>query len=163
MQSEFKITSTSATFYLRFDCCFRGDSQVLMSDMTTKKISDLTLGDSVMTYNASRNIMEANEVVDAKVAHILRNTKVVLENGTVINMNEYHPLWTKEGWKSITGYRNLPILTTKDQLLASDGTYLAIESIQSTKIELETYYTLTVANNNNFYVNGILAQGNIAD
>lgn len=43
------------------------------------------------------------------------------------------------------------------------GDYVAIKSIEEVEINTATYYTIKVANNNNFYVNGYLAQGKDKD
>jgi intein/homing endonuclease len=47
--------------------------------------------------------------------------------------------------------------------LNSEGKYIGIKSIENVVIDEATYYTLKVEGNNNFYVNGILAQGKDKD
>lgn len=157
------LQSSSGGIWAQKDCCFDGTSWVLMSDGTHKALSDLAIGDTIMTYNEETGTIDANEVTALGTAALRAIKILTLEDGTEIRMNAYHPMWTEEGWKSIIGYKGLPILTTEDKLLNSSGEYVAVKEICSETIDKETYYTIKIANNNNFYVNGYLAQGKDKD
>jgi hypothetical protein len=163
MAMIFEITGTSATFSSYTDCCFEGTSQILMADGTTKNLSEISIGEKLITYNEQTGVNEINEVTALGTAAVNHNTIIVLEDGTIIQMNKYHPLWTEDGWKSIVRHRNLPKLTEADKLMNNNGDYVAIKSIEEVEIDTATYYTIKVANNNNFYVNGYLAQGKDKD
>lgn len=157
------LTSTSGYVDFWYDCCFAGESKILMADNTEKALVDVAIGDMVMTYDEITGISTANEVIALGTVELNNSTKLVLEDGTVIHMNKYHPMWTESGWKSIVGYKEMSRLTTEDKLLNNNGEYVAIKAIEDSEIEKETYYTIKVANNNNFYVNGYLAQGKDKD
>lgn len=163
MSQIFEITSTSARFSTYTDCCFEGTSQILLADSTTKNLSEISIGEKLITYNEQTGINEINEVTALGTAPVNHNTIIVLEDDTIIQMNKYHPLWTEDGWKSIVRHRNLPKLTEADKLMNNNGDYVAIKSIEEVEIDTTTYYTIKVANNNNFYVNGYLAQGKERD
>ena len=156
---------TSASGYVDFwyDCCFDGQSKVLMADNTEKALADVVVGDMVMTYDEITGASAANEVTALGTVELDNIAEITLEDDTVIRMNIYHPMWTEEGWKSIVGYKGLPRLTTEDKLLNNNGEYIAIKLVERVDIDKQTYYTLKVANNNNFYVNGYLAQGKDKD
>lgn len=163
MSQLFKITGASATFSGYSDCCFEGASQILLADGTTKNLSEISIGEKLITYNEQTGVNEINEVTALGTADVNHNTIIVLEDDTIIQMNKYHPLWTENGWKSIVRHRNLPKLTEADKLMNNNGDYVAIKSIEEVEIDTATYYTIKVANNNNFYVNGYLAQGKEKD
>lgn len=163
MSKVWKMTGTTAALSPYSDCCFDGASQILMADNTTKSLVDVAIGDRVITYNETTQIEEPNEVISLGTADLGHIAAITLEDGTAIRLNPYHPMWTENGWKSLIGHKGLPILTQSDKLMNKNGEYVAIKSIENIDIETETYYTLKVANNNNFYVNGYLAQGKDKD
>lgn len=161
----YNLLSTSATVQITtYDCCFAPESQVLMADGSTKAIVDVEIGDKVLTYNETSGAQEAHEVTTLGNVKLQDFTQITMANGNTIEMNKYHPLYTTDGWKSLTRHRGMPELTANDKLLAINGDYIDIDNIDTIKdMELKTYYTLKVANNNNFYVNGYLAQGKDKD
>lgn len=164
MSIVYQINTTGTiTFSGYTDCCFEGTSQILMADGTTKNLSEISIGEKLMAYNEQTGVNEINEVTALGTAAVNHNTTIVLEDDTIIQMNKYHPLWTEDGWKSIVRHRNLPKLTEADKLMNNNGDYVAIKSIEEVEIDTATYYTIKVANNNNFYVNGYLAQGKDKD
>jgi hypothetical protein len=93
--------------------------------------------------------------------------RVTLEDGTSVTMNEYHPLRTQDGWKSLTNYHNYPTLTESDSLFKENLSYVKISSIERWA-ELNpviTYHldvrdndeVIDIDTNDNFFVNGICA------
>ena len=161
----YNLLASSATVSVTtYDCCFAPESQVLMADGNTKAVVDVEIGDKVLTYNEISGEQETNEVTALGNVKLQDYTQITMANGDIIKMNKYHPLWTEDGWKSLTRHENMPELTESDKLLTTNGEYMAIDSIETINdMELKTYYTLKVANNNNFYVNGYLAQGKDKD
>jgi hypothetical protein len=163
MQVIFLIGDEAASVALHPDCCFEGASKVLLPNGATKALVDINIGDTVMSYNETTGAIEENKITALGTVELRRATQITLENDTVIRMNIYHPLYTQDGWKSITRYNGLPELTIEDKLLNSEGEYIGIKSIENVVIDEATYYTLKVEGNNNFYINGILAQGKDKD
>lgn len=157
------LASTTGSVNFREDCCFDGGSKVLLPNGATEALVDINIGDTVMSYNETTGTIEENKVTALGTVQLRSATEITLADDTVIRMNIYHPLYTQDGWKSITRYNGLPELTIEDKLLNSEGEYIGIKSIENVVIEEETYYTLKVEGNNNFYVNGILAQGKDKD
>lgn len=136
------------------DCCFVAGTQVLMADGSTKNIEDVVVGDLVMSYNEEMNEYETDEVIglitNPNTTDIAR---VNLEDGTNVEMNAYHPVYTEEGWKSLTQHEGLPLLTENDKLLSSDGKFVGISSIDRwTEENPITTYNLSIKKNHNFFV-----------
>ena len=135
-------------------CCFVAGTQVLMADGTTKNIEDVKIGDVVLSYNESIDEYE-NNVVDGLITNpkTTNLARVKLLDGTSIEMNKYHPIYTEEGWKSLTNYRGLPKLTDNDKVLSVKGEFIEIHSIESWEEETPiTTYNLSVSNNHNYFV-----------
>ena len=80
-------------------------------------------------------------------------------------MRPYHPLYTNEGWKSLTEYKNFPLLKIRDELKTINGYTKLINVSYETVSPIDTY-TLSVVDldeiydndeNDNYYANGICA------
>ena len=136
------------------ECCFVSGTQVWMEDGTTKNIEDVEIGDVVLSYNET-----TSEYENCVVTKLITNpnttnlARVILVDGTTIEMNEYHPIYTKEGWKSLTNYKDFPTLTKEDEVLSTNGKYIKIDLIERWTEEMPiTTYNLTVEKNHNYFV-----------
>ena len=167
------ITDLRNTTYIASEfCCFVPGTQVLMSiDGETKAIEDVKPGDEIVSYN-----VETGENYVARVVGvgINRNSthmaKVYFENGTKVEMTSYHPLYTKEGFHSITNYMGYDTLVEGDLVKTVNGWSEVVE-IELYTTEPITTYNLAVKDfneiidneeNDCFYVNGILAHNTIS-
>jgi hypothetical protein len=156
------------TYYVTLWGCFVAGTQVLTSlDGATKNIEEVQVGDDVVSYD-----VDNNENYEAIVTHKYVNNasynmaKVTCSDGTVLEMTDVHPLYTKEGWKSITGYHGYPELKVGDIVKTIDD-WSEITSIDCYKLnEPVTTYTFNVKDkdeeldidtNDGFYANGVLA------
>ena len=156
------------TFYVDFiDCCFVAGTQVLCDlDGNTKNIENCKAGDIVVSYN-----VETGKNYLAKVQRLIVNpkatsmAKIYLEDGTMLDMTDYHPLYTKEGFKSLTNHNGLPTLTEQDYVRTTEG-FTKIAKIERYTTEPMVTYNLDIIDfdeeidndeNDNFYVNGIAA------
>ena len=90
--------------------------------------------------------------------------KVYLEDGTVLDMTDYHPLYTKEGFKSLTNYMGFETLTEQDYVKTKEG-YTKISKIERYTTEPIVTYNLDIIDfneeidndeNDNFFANGIV-------
>lgn len=148
------------------NCCFVAGTQVL-SDLegNTKNIEDYRKGDTVVSYN-----VKTGEKYLAKVNSLIINpkatnmAKVYLEDGTVLDMTDYHPLYTKEGFKSLTNYMGFETLTEQDYVKTKEG-YTKISKIERYTTEPIVTYNLDIVDfneeidndeNDNFFANGIV-------
>ena len=135
-------------------CCFVAGTPVLLANGITKNIEDVEVGDKVLSYNETTNEYEEDEVIGLITNPNTTNiARITLVDGTKIEMNEYHPIYTENGWKSLTNYNNLPTLTKEDKVLSTNGEFKEILSMEQW-IEDEPIlsYNLTVKNNHNYFV-----------
>lgn len=157
MELEIKLSNPTQKVELRIEavgCCFVSGTKVLMHDGTTKKIEDIKIGEKVLTYNESTKKYETGNVTNLITNPNTTNiARVTLIDGTSIEMNEYHPICTEEGWKSLINYNNLPSLTKDDKVLSNNGKFIQIKTINCWKEEKPiTTYNLTVETNHNYFV-----------
>ena len=129
-------------------------TQVHMDNGTTKNIEDVKIGDTVLSYNEA-----IKEYENCKVTGLITNpnttnlARITLEDKTIIEMNEYHPIYTQEGWKSLTNYNGLPTLTEYDKVLSINGEFIEISTIECwiEETPIKTY-NLSVEKNHNYFV-----------
>ena len=136
------------------ECCFVAGTQVLLADGTTKNIEDVEVGDKVLSYNETTNEYEEDEVIGLITnPNTINIARITLVDGTKIEMNEYHPIYTEDGWHSLTNHENLPTLTKEDKVLSTNGEFKEILSIEQwTEEEPILSYNLIVKNNHNYFV-----------
>ena len=138
-------------------CCFLPNTLVNTSNGKVK-IEDIKVGDFVGCYDS-----EYKDYIYGNVTKVIKNTNITelatleLENGTKVQFNSYHPILTKEGWKSLTNFNDYPTLTENDIMVLG-------EKIKSIRIEtLDTPligYNLVVEPYNNFVIESrIVAEG----
>ena len=159
----------NATYYISYWlCCFVAGTKVLTSlEGETKNIEDLNIGDTVISYN-----METKENYETVICNHHINTKsndmakITCADGTILEMTAYHPLYTKDGWKSLTKHNDYEELVIGDIVKTIDdwSEVISIERyILATPINT---YTINVKDkneeididiNDGFYANGVLA------
>lgn len=140
-------------------CCFVKGSQVRISlDGTAKNIEDLKAGEQIVVYNEDKKKFELSTVSDTpRNNNVTDKATIVLENGITIEMNAYHPLLTTKGYRSLTEYEGLPLLTDKDILVTINGE-IKIKQIVRETIEPITMYNLSVnGEHHNYVVNSVVA------
>ena len=154
-------------YHIFQDCCFIAGTQVSINNNQTVNIEDIRSGDSVMSYN-----IETGENYLTTVKKLILNkhsthmAKIIFDDENVLEMTDYHPLYTINGWSSLTDkkYNQLKI---GDLVKTQNGWSKIIDIIQYTLKEPITTYTLDVRDNDemliddeindNFYANGIVA------
>jgi len=136
------------------NCCFAAGTPVLMSNGTFKNIENIVAGDIVITFNEESEVYEPGTVIYFFVKPNTQDmAKLIFEDGTEITMNAYHPMYTTDGWKSLTGSGGLPILTKEDTILSTDKKWVKISDIvRWFSDEYITTYNLDVENNDNYFV-----------
>lgn len=154
-------------YRLNYECCFFPRTKITLDfNGATKNIEDIQEGDYVLSYNVNLN-KNYISCVHKKIIHRHTTDKAILtcENGTILNMRPYHPLYTNEGWKSLTEYKNFPLLKIRDELKTINGYTKLINVSYETVSPIDTY-TLSVVDldeiydndeNDNYYANGICA------
>lgn len=147
-------------------CCFVAGTEVQVSlNGDTKPIECIQKNDGVVSYN-----INTNQNYLACVQRLVINptsvnmAKVMLDTGEVLEMTDYHPIYTENGWRSITD-RQYDELVVGDVVKTVTG-WSKIVSIALYRLPKPiTTYTLSVVNydecpdedaNDNFYANNIM-------
>lgn len=150
------------------DCCFVAGTQILISlNGQTQSIETISSGDQVVSYNIETG---ENYLTTVNKLTLNKNSthmaKIKFDNGTIVEMTDYHPLYTINGWSSLTKpeYRKLIL---GDIVKTNDGWSKIIDIKQYQLNEPIVTYTLDVRDsdeilkdyeiNDNFYANGIVA------
>lgn len=163
--SVVEVTNCPPSAPCEGDCCFVGGTIILLADSSTKRIEDIKIGDIVISYNESLQKLEAKPVksIRGKLSNEL--IRITLANGIVLQSTNDHPYYVN-GYK-LASYD--PISTTEkynfdidiDKLKVGDKVHLVTEETTTiVSIEelygIEQVYTFEVADNHNYYANGIL-------
>ena len=121
--------------------CFTPRTPVVMADGTMKPIEEITIGDSVKSYDFQRNKVTSN-----KVTALLKfqRTEHLIINGIAVTRT--HPFCTGKGeWKEAG------MLQAGDVVIGENNTEIAIETIEKVKRDV-TVYNLTVDGTHNYFV-----------
>ena len=132
--------------------CFVAGTPVLMADNTYKNIEKVVVGDEVKSYNFKTKAYCKGTVTKVANGYTTRIAMVLFEDGNYIAMSEGHPLYTKDGWRSLTNHNGYPTLKIGDKVLGKSS-YVAIQDIQVVDAEPTTVYSLgvTVSNGNDMF------------
>ena len=125
--------------YSRYDsgCCFLGGTRVIMNKAGGfKPIENIHPGDQVLSYN-----IFTKEFYPVVVQQLIVNNNttdlatVFFDNGLELGMNAYHPLYTKEGFHSLTNHNNYDTLAIGDEVKTMNG-WSKITNIE--RVQLDT-------------------------
>lgn len=129
--------------------CFAFDQEVV-TNKGTKKISEIEIGDKVLSFNENT---KSNEFKLVKGLHQFKNDKkclkITLKNGTVIKCTEDHEFYYEGAWisiKHLLSLRNDKLKNKNHGILNLDDILLVEE------IELEEVYDIAVEDNSNYYL-----------
>jgi DNA repair photolyase len=106
--------------------CAWGDTLILMGDGTTRRISDVRVGDAI--YGTVRDGFYRRYAITEVLAHwstIKPAYRVTLEDGTQLVTSGDHRFLTERGWKHVTGAgqgpEQRPFLTSNNKLMGFGG------------------------------------------
>ena len=143
--------------------CFPAGSDVLLADMTTKVIEQISVGDIIMGFDGTKPVPTNVEALESP----LRDHHCILSfaDGSTLKLTQEHPLYTKDGWKSLspesTAEENKELLVGKleigDRILTITGSYQILIDIIFVPGQVQTYNIKKLSQHDNFFVNGFLA------
>lgn len=153
--------------------CFTPGTKVLTSlDGDSKNIEDFQAGDLVVSYNIDT---QENYLALVKNTITKKDTtdiaEVIFDNGTTLTMNAYHPLYTKDGFHSLTKYNGYNELVIGDYVKTFDG-WSEIVRINRYKSDPIITYSLNVVDinedpddesNDTFYANNMVVHNASGD
>jgi len=103
-------TVSSTTYIMSNDlCCFDPDTLITVDlEGNTKKIKDIEVGDTIVVENINTKEKHLTTVLKDASEHPITYdmTILTLEDGTKLKFNSYHPIYTTEGYKSVTNYND---------------------------------------------------------
>ena len=142
--------------------CVAPDSKILIRENLSMYAKDIKENDIIMYFDFETNEMKRGYVKEVYVHKDATNfIKYSLEDGSYLEATDYHPIYTKDGWKSYTnrnGYEK-PVI---GDMVKTNGKYLKIIDIKVYTGKEDFYDFAVVDKNNNFvdnyYANGILVQ-----
>ena len=137
--------------------CLTGDTLVTMSDNRVKPISEVIVGDEVLSYNTELNSIEVKKVIYSTITK--KNADIielVLDNNTHLKLTPDHLVFTKNRL-----YVEAKDLMPEDELIQLIGYGFGFDIMtcrvqEIHKIENEDVYDIKVYKNNNFFANNIL-------
>lgn len=142
--------------------CVSPDSGILSSGNKTIKAKDIKENDDIAYYD-----FDTNKIMIGKVnkVYIHKNAtnfvKYTFSDGTYIDVTDYHPIYTKSGWKSYTNKNNYSKPKIGDLVKTNSG-YKRLSKISPYNGKEDFYDFKVLSKNNkvinNYFVNGILAQ-----
>lgn len=127
--------------------CFVAGTPVLMADNTLKMIEQIQVGEEVKSYNFKTSTYCNGTVTKVATGYATRLAMVLFEDSSYVVMSEGHPLYTRNGWHSITNKNGYPTLVIGDEILCSYK-YVAIQDIQVIETEPVMVYSLGVTISN---------------
>ncbi len=142
----------SQTYYVYDDYCCFDPSTLITIDFEghTKMIKDIEVGDKIIVENIKTKEKKITTVVKDASEHpkTYDMTEITLEDKTTIKFNSYHPIYTTEGYKSVTNYNYYP----KPQI----GDYMVNTNNEKKKIiDINTYRRKTPQMTYNLLIKGI--------
>ena len=148
------------------NCCFIAGTQILIDlDGNTKNIENMKPGDIAVSYDLNKQINYLAIVKDIYTKVDVTDIAVVtFDNGSQLTMNAYHPIYTSNGWHSLTNHKNYDTLLIGDICKTENG-WSEIIDINRFNSKPIIMYSLDVVDideiydndvNDNFFANGIV-------
>lgn len=133
--------------------CFIAETKITMADGSFKNISDVKIGDKVLSYDGEKLV---TDTVTATMAHDdmydgSYHFKITTEDKVINGVTPSHKIYVKGSDQPKTAYE----LKVGDILFTDDNKETAITNIEKI-YEHATVYNLTIGNNHKYFADGIL-------
>lgn len=126
-------------------CCFIAGSLIMYADNSTRPIEQVSSGDIVMSYNIFTEqfypVRVQKLIVNPNTVHM---ALVILDNGTQLEMNAYHPIYTKDGFHSLTNHEGYDTLVIGDEVKCFDGYHKIVDIVETHLSAPITTYNLAI-------------------
>ena len=146
--------------------CVRGDSLILTNrNNETTLAKDVRNGDAIVYYNFETNKLEEGIVSKVYIhKNAINFVKYTFEDGSYLEVTDYHPIYTQEGWKSLTNRNGYEKPQIGDKVKTEKG-WKTLTNIEEYK-RLEDCYDFAIKSKegktvNNYFANGTLVQSSI--
>ena len=157
--STSKVTSIRqvSNNQLQLLCCLTGDTNILLSNGSTKLIKDITNDDYVLTVNPKTLETENSGIYNWFEKMPDKLIKITTENNIVLKVTNDHPLLVLNN--NITNWVNAEDLKLNDILLFfNNSKFDPVNIIDIKEIDPEMVYDFTTkSDNHSFIANGIIS------
>ena len=145
------------------ECVYPNSNILVSKDGKTIQAKDIKEGNEIAYYNFETEQVEIGTVEKAYIHKQATNfVRYKFEDGSYLEATDYHPIYTKEGWKSYTRRNGYEKPEVGDEVKTEKGwkKLVSIEGFEG----LEDCYDFVVKGKdgkiiNNYYANGTLVQG----
>ncbi len=144
--------------------CVLPNTKILANlDGSAKLASDMKQGDSMVYYNFETDKNEEGTVYETfKEKHTANFVRYEFEDETILEVTEYHPIYTAEGWKAFVENGKYDEPQVGD-LVKTVTDWKTIKKIEKCTVTEECYNFIVMNKQGekiyNYYGNGILVEG----
>lgn len=159
------FVGTSKILVHNIKCVFP-DSEIEVSlDGDYILAKDIKVGDNIVYYNFETQQKEIGKVVKTYIHEDATDFVTYrFEDDTVLRVTDYHPIYTKEGWKSYTQYKGYEVPQVGDEVQTEDGWKKITDIEKWTGLEDCYDFAVETADGesaNNYYANDVLVQSTL--
>lgn len=161
------FTYTFGCLYEEQPECVTGDTEILTKINGKNEIAkNIKGGDSVVYYNFETNTIEEGIVKKVYIHEKATNfVKYTFEDGSYLEATDYHPIYTQEGWKSLTERNGYEKPKLGDKVRTQKG-WKELINIETSIGEEDCYDFMVVDKQgnriDNYFANGTLVQSSIS-
>ncbi len=126
---------------------------------------DMSIGDKIAYYDFETSSTKVGTVGKVYIHKKATNfVRYEFNDGTYLEATDYHPIYTKEGWKSLTRRNNYPVPCEGDSVKTLTG-WKEITKIE-TYTGVEDFYDFSIVSGDgttvqNYFANGALVQSSL--
>ena len=137
--------------------CFEGNTPVAMADGSSRPIREISIGDHIMSYNQSSEVLEPRTVRKVHEMPPATMLHVKCVNGLEVRVTPTHKVATSQGWRPIGD------LGVGDTVWSMRGAQLALVAIESTLPipPAGSVYDLSVDETHTYFAGGLLAHNKL--
>jgi len=158
------LTTTTTPQVITSSSCFPAGTKVSMADGSYREIEKIKVGDYVRSYDETTNKISRGEVRELEKPVRDHMCKIIFSDGSEIKLTNEHPIYTDNGWKSIspeeTRKENHLLEVNKlkigNRVLEQGLNYKTIREITCWDESIQTYNLKSIFPHNTFYAEKIL-------
>ena len=153
-------------YYLVFmyaECVFPNSQILVSTNGKTKEAKDLKEGENIVYYNFESKQTELGKVEKVYIHKDATNfVRYEFEDGSYLEATDYHPIYTKQGWKSLTQRNGYAVPELGDEVKTENGWKKLIKIVEFKG--QEDCYDFAIRTQegeliDNYFANGTLVEG----
>ncbi|MBS3094430.1 PQQ-binding-like beta-propeller repeat protein, partial [Candidatus Pacearchaeota archaeon] len=144
--------------------CFPAGTKISMADGKYKNIEEVKIGDYVLSYDTELEKQVESKVIELESPTRNHMCEIVFDNNKKLKLTSEHPVYTSEGWKSISpdetkkenSALKVSVLKKGDLILFDNEKYVNVKNINCWSEKIKTYNLKSVEKYNNYFAENIL-------